>query len=144
MSRSDLPSTYCAWLRVASPSGLKFGSPPNWVIRTQLGDPLGRNVGMTLFLVRVLEELLGHCLCMNASGHVVVTSISQYTDNLRRQDLIQNADYRFPVRTVAASDRTHLHVLASTPAEFLNVCHEWTMLFFSGFRLHCSSSLLRM
>src|ERR1035437_320604 len=75
----------------------------------QLGDPLGRNVGMTLFLVRVLEELLGHCLCMNASGHVVVTFISQYTDNLRRQDLIQDADYRFPVRTVAASDRTHLH-----------------------------------
>src|ERR1700681_1321029 len=105
MSRSDLPSTYCGWLRVASPSGLKFGSPP------KLGDPLGRNIRVTLLLVRVLEELLGHCLGMNSRGHVVVTFISPYTDNFRRQDLIQNADNRFPVRTVAASDRTLLHML---------------------------------
>src|ERR1039457_1174396 len=111
-------------------------------LNPQLGDPLGRNIRMNLLLVRVLEELLGYCLCMNAGGHVVVTFISQHTDNFRRQDLIQNADNRFPVRTVAASDRTHLHVLTGAPAEFLNVCHEWTMFFCSRFRCHYSLSLL--
>jgi hypothetical protein len=35
-----------------------------------------------------------------------------------------------------------MHVLTRTPAEFLDVCHEWTMFFFSEFRFHCSASIL--
>ena len=36
MSTSELPSTYWEWLREASPSGLKFGSPPSCVMRSAI------------------------------------------------------------------------------------------------------------
>src|SRR5665647_3480467 len=95
---------------------------------SQLGDALGRNVGMALLLGRMLEELLGHGLSMNPSGHVVVTFVSQHTDNFRGENLIQYADDRFPVRSVGTGNRAHLHMLARSPAERLNIGDEW-MLF---------------
>ena len=36
MSTSESPSTYSAWLREVSPSGLKFGAPPSWVMRSAI------------------------------------------------------------------------------------------------------------
>jgi len=95
-----------------------------------------------LLLLRVLEELLRHWLCMNSGGHVVVPFISQHTNNFRRQDLIENADNRFPVGTVATGDGALLHVLASAAAKFPNVCHEWTMVFFNRSCCHCYSCFL--
>src|SRR5664279_893612 len=104
---------------------------------SQLGDALGCNVGMALLLARMLEELLGHGLGMNPGGHVVVTFVSQYTDNFRGQNLVQYVDDRFPVRSVGTGNRAHLHVLARPSAELLNIGDEWMLCYYDRLCFHC-------
>src|SRR6202035_842953 len=89
--------------------------------------------------VRVLEELLGHGLGVNARGHVIVAAVSQHADDFRRQNLIQYADHRFAVGLVGGRDRSPLHVLTGTPAKFLNVGYERLMNFLSRCRFHVRS-----
>ena len=43
----------------------------------------------------MLQELLGHCLHMNADGYVVVPFIKQHIDNFRLQDFAQYAENPF-------------------------------------------------
>jgi hypothetical protein len=74
---------------------------------------------------------------MNPGGHVVVTFVSQHTDNFRGQNLIQYADDRFPVRSVGTGNRAHLHVLARPSAKLLNIGDKWMLFFYDWLCFHC-------
>ena len=53
----------------------------------ELGDALGDLVRVPLLLVRMLQELRGHGLRVNARGHEVVPPVAQDTHDLGRQGL---------------------------------------------------------
>src|SRR5579883_683830 len=97
------------------PFGIEIGLAP------ELCDPLGGNIRMTLLFFGVLEEFLCHCLCVNASGHVIVAFISKHADDFGSQDFVQNADDRLPVGAVGTRDCTLVHMLTGASAELLNI-----------------------
>ena len=89
------PSTYSAWLRVASPSGEKFGSP------AELHDARRDLVRVRLLLVRVLEELLRDALGVEPARHEVVPLVAQHADELGRERLVQELEHGLAVGAVA-------------------------------------------
>ena len=121
------------WILIAAVLGSGIVFLDSTVVNVAL-PRIGRDLPR-LFL-GVLEELFGHGLCMNAGGHVVVTFIAQHTDNFGSQDLIEDADNRFAVRAIGAGHRTLLHVRTGAAAEFLDVCHECTMVLFDRYGCH--------
>jgi hypothetical protein len=58
---------------------------------------------------------------MDASGHVVMTLVTQHTHNLRRQSVIHNLQHSFAVCLVAFRDRTFFDVSARTVSDFRDV-----------------------
>src|SRR6266849_3390579 len=91
MSASESPSTYSAWLRVASPSGEKFGAPP---------------------LVRgVLGELGDHAFGMDAFRHEVVALVAQDADDLGGERFVQELHDDVAVGVVPGSNRAFRDVL---------------------------------
>jgi hypothetical protein len=77
-----------------------------------------------LLLVRVLEELRGHRLGVDALGHEVVPLVAQHADDLGGQGLVEQADDGVAVRLVALGDGAVLDVLARPVAERLDVADE--------------------
>ena len=114
-----MPSTYSEWLRVERPSGIEVG------LSAELRDPLGDLVRVPLLLVRVLEELVGHGLGVNARGHEVVALVAQHADDLGRQRLVENAHDRVAVRPIALGDRALLDVPARPRPKLLDIRQEW-------------------
>src|SRR4029453_7411712 len=109
-------------------------------LASQLGDPFGGHISMSLLLIGVLQEFLGDRLGVNSGGHVVMTLVAQHADDFRGQNFIKYLNHCLPVCGVAASDGTLLHVLPGTPAEFLYICDELAF-FLNSLRLHCFCSL---
>ena len=105
-------------LRVAA-TGESIGSE----IRrsTQLHDAFCNLVGMAQFLVRVIEELLGHALRMYSTRHEVMTPIAQNTHEFRRKGGIEKLEHRITVGCIAGGDRAIIQVLACALAQRADV-----------------------
>ena len=58
---------------------------------------------------------------VDAIRHVIVTFVTQYTDNLSRQGFVQQLEYGLAVCCVSRRNGTAFDVLARTLAQRLNV-----------------------
>src|SRR5215212_4091787 len=80
---------------------------------------------MSLFFVRVLQELGGHALGVDAGSHEIMTAVSKRTNDLGRERFVQKFDYGFAVRAIAFSDSTILDVLSGAFAQSLDISEKW-------------------
>jgi hypothetical protein len=87
----------------------------------ELGDALGDEVGVRLLLVRVLEELLGHRLGVDARGHVVVALVAEHADELGGERLVEQAQDGLAIAAIGLGDGALLDVAARAAAELLDV-----------------------
>jgi hypothetical protein len=72
---------------------------------------------MSLFLVRMVEKLLGHALRVNAPRHEVVAPVAQDAHELRRQRIVQQLEHDLAVRGIAGGDRAFIDVLPGALAQ---------------------------
>ena len=93
-------------------------------LAVQLHDARGDLVGVLLFLVCMLQELGLDRVCRDTLGHEVVPLVAEYADDLRRQRLVEELEYRLAVRRVAGRDRAFHDVLAGAPPEHHDVRQE--------------------
>src|SRR5262245_11400441 len=88
---------------------------------TELHDALGDGVGVLLLLLRVLEELVGYGLTVDAAHHEVVVAIAERADDLGGERIVEHLHHPRTVRDVCAGHRPAIHVLASAAANVGNV-----------------------
>ena len=80
----------------------------------QLDDALRDLVRVALFLVRVLEELLGHALGMNPARHEVMATVPQDADEFGRERSIEKLQHGLAVRRIARRDGAFIDVQSRT------------------------------
>src|SRR2546430_2006892 len=78
----------------------------------ELPDALGDPIGVLLFLVRVLLELLGDALAVDSGGHEEVAPVPEVADNLGGEGLVEQLERRSQVGLVVRRDGALLDVLA--------------------------------
>src|ERR1700719_4421200 len=72
---------------------------------------------MLLLFARVFQEFVGNRAGMNTLGHEIVALVSQHTDNLGRECLVEDLDRGFGVAAVARRYGAVLDVLARSLAQ---------------------------
>ena len=115
ISSSVSPSPYSAWLRVARPSGLRFGLPPSSVIRLATMSACSCS---SFACSRNSSSTPGG---VDALRHEVVVAVAQRAHGLGREHLVQDLDHLLPVRLVVRGDRAVVHLLARAAADLLDV-----------------------
>jgi hypothetical protein len=87
----------------------------------QLDDALGKGIGVTHLLVRVLEELRRYRGRVNAGRHEVVALVAQDAHDLGRERAVEKLDHGLAVRGVARGDGALLDVQARARAERFDI-----------------------
>jgi hypothetical protein len=83
----------------------------------ELGDSLGDAVRMALLFVGMLKKVFGDSQRVDSLGSIVMALISQDTDNLRGQGLVEDLDDGLPVALVTIRDGTIFNVFSSPLAD---------------------------
>ncbi len=77
----------------------------------QLHDPLGNEVGVGRFLVRVHQEFRGDRGGLQTVGREIVALVAQHAHEFGRQSIVQQLHDGVAVRTVRRCDGTFVEVL---------------------------------
>ncbi|MNM99143.1 hypothetical protein D3C81_1116940 [compost metagenome] len=94
---------------------MRAGGEGVWIevgLATQLHDALGKQAGMCLLLLCVLQEFGFHRIGEHALGHVVVPVVAKHAYPLGGQRIIEQLDHCLAVGTVSGCYRTILNALA--------------------------------
>src|SRR5262245_11816036 len=83
-------------------------------LAAKLHDSLSDQIRVRLFLVVVLQELLGHALGINARCHEIVSLVAQYANDFRCQSFVEKLYNDGAIGLVARSYGAFFEVLAST------------------------------
>ena len=120
MSSRSVPGAYSAWLRAVEGVGVEVG------LALELHDARRDEVGVSLLLGGVLEELGRHRARVDALGHVVVPLVAQHADQLGGQRLVEDGDDPGHIGPVGVGDRALLDVGAGILAQRFYVRQEFS------------------
>jgi len=91
-------------------------------LTVELGDTRGNLTSVGLLLVRVLQELLGDRIGVDAGGHEVVALVAQHTDDLGGERFVEQLEDGITIRAITLGDRALLDVLPRALPQCFDVC----------------------
>jgi hypothetical protein len=91
----------------------------------QLHDALCNLIRVNLFVLCVLEKLLGDALGMDPGRHKVMALVPENAHDLRGKGVVQDADDDIAVGSVSLRHRAVFDVLAGSLPQSPDVCQKW-------------------